>query len=167
MKLIDAKVKFAAGKVFPGQWGADRQSIKLEFGNGAERDVWFNAGDPRYMRIRQGEIVKVLVNGEKFTIVDDDEDDDTPPTPQATPAALSNTPELNSKAQLEGLITMDETAKAQLYQELCKRAQVLKSCHVQIVSLFTDQTGKVIISDEVIQKYSVTLFLDLNQYWRK
>lgn len=164
MKLLTAKIKFAAGKTFPGKRG-DRQSIKLEFTDGSEADVWFNAGDRRYCQLRRGETVQVLREGDKFTVVTPDEDDG-PTTPQATPAALANTPEPPSVAEIRGLITTSEEVRAQIFQELCKRAQVLKSCHVQIVSLFTAHDGTLIISDETVQKYTRTLYLDLTKYWK-
>jgi hypothetical protein len=166
MKLLTAKIKFAAGKTFPGKRG-DRQSIKLEFTDGSEADVWFNAGDRRYCQLRRGETVQVLREGDKFTVVTDDEDDDgTPPTPQATPAALANTPEPPSVAEIRGLVTTSDEARAQIFQELCKRAQVLKSCHVQIVSLFTAHDGTIVVSEEAIQEYTCTLYLDLARYWK-
>lgn len=42
----------------------------------------------------------------------------------------------------------------------------MKSCHVQVVSLFTNvETGECILSEETIQKYATTLYLDMKKYW--
>jgi hypothetical protein len=168
MKVITATVKFPAGKVFEGKFGG-RQNVKFVTERGDDANIWFNEGDRRYIDLQQGEIVQLLQEGEKFTLIVDDEPEDEPTTPQATPAALASVPAPlaeSSISPIKGLITTDEATRAAIYREMCKRAQVMKSCHVQVVSLFTNQeTGECILDAETIQKYATTLYLDLKKYW--
>jgi hypothetical protein len=164
MKVIQAEVKFGAGREFDGKYGK-RQNIKLiRNDNGEEIDIWFNAGDARYTKWDRGSSVQVIQQGEKFTLVLDDE---APTTPQATPAALSNSGETPTTVKkIKGLNNMDKDTKIQVFQEMCKRSQFLKSCHVQMVSAFTHQeTGECIVSEETIQKYTMTLYIDMKDIW--
>jgi hypothetical protein len=166
MKVLTATVKYPTGKLFDGKRGGQRQNIMLVTEHGEEARIWFDAGDRRYIHLRKGEVVRLLQEGEKFTLITDDgEEQQQPPTPQATPAALATTPIPPAQPKIKGLITTDEQTRTQIYQELCKRAQVLKSCHVQVSSLFTDQDGQCILDSETVQKYAVTLYIDLKEYW--
>jgi hypothetical protein len=181
MKVLTATVKYPAGKLFNGKRGGQRQDITLVTERGEEAHIWFDAGDRRYVSLQKGEVVQLLQEGEKFTLITDDgeEAEQPPTTPQATPAALASTPpdseagfqwrEFAAKPpeqpRIKGLITTDDQTRTQIYQELCKRAQVLKSCHVQVTSLFTDQDGQCILDSETVQKYAVTLYIDLKEYW--
>jgi hypothetical protein len=167
MKVLTATVKYPAGKLFNGKRGGQRQDITLVTERGEEAHIWFDAGDRRYSHLQKGEVVQLLQEGEKFTLITDDgEEEITPPTtPQATPAALATTPIPPAQPRIKGLITTDEQTRTQIYQELCKRAQMLKSCHVQVTSLFTDQEGQCILDSETVQKYAVTLYIDLKEYW--
>ena len=129
MQVLQATVLFEAGKAFPSKVakGRDRQSIKLKLENDSEISIWFDAGDRRYCSLTRGEAVQVIRNKDKYTIAFPDEEDT--PTPSATPAALATEPE--RKAYGNGL---DEADKARLFHDLCFRAKVLRSCHVQVQS---------------------------------
>jgi hypothetical protein len=155
MQVLSAIVKFSAGKVFAGKFG-DRQSIKLEFAKGDPIDVWFDAGDPRYCSLKKGEVVQVIRNGDKYTVAmpdDEEPENEAAATPQASPA-------------IGAASTLDEQRKAEIFAELCTRAKIIRTCHIQIQQLFTHQeTGEVIISEETIQKYATTLYLDLKKFW--
>lgn len=167
MKVIEATVKFAAGKQFESKQtsGGKRQNIKLVIANGEEIDIWFNAGERKYCRLAKGDRVRLVQNGEKFSLVDS-EPDEQPPTPRATPAALASDTEKQTSKTVKGLASMDKDTRAAIFRELCSRSQFLKSCHVQIVSSFTNvETGECVIDEETIQKYVLTLYIDMKNNW--
>ena len=164
MQVLQATVLFPAGKAFPSKvaQGRDRQSVKLKLADESEISIWFDAGDRRYCSLTRGEVVQVIRNKDKYTVAFPEEDT---PTPTTTPAALSsNSPAPEPTIPGERLSSAD---KAKLFQDLCFRAKVLRSCHVQVQTMFTNvDTGEVVIDEETIQKYAVTLYLDLKHYWQ-
>ena len=151
MKIHSARVKFAAGKIFSGKYG-DRQSIKLELENGDEVDVWFDAGHQDYCSLRKGAYIQVVQNGDKFTAAFDDSDEPPALPPSHTPA-MAAPPSAG----------MSEDEKAALFQDICLRAKVIRTCHIQIHSLFLDEEGRCTISDELIQRYATSLYIDISR----
>ena len=164
MKVLQATVKFSANKVFSGKYG-DRQNIVLILPSDEEVTVWFDANHPQYSNLTRGEVVTVIQNRDKFTVAFPD--DEEPTTPEATPAAIATSPEQEQPySEIEGLVTASDRKRGDIFRELCKEALVLRSCHIQVQQLFTNaETGEVLISEETIQKYATTLFLNLKRYW--
>lgn len=88
MKLIEAEVKYPAGRIFPSKYGAgSQQNIVVVQDNGQESTIWFAAGHAAYTELRRGDRCQFvqdgkgklqLVNGDKYAPV---------PQPQSQPQA--------------------------------------------------------------------------------
>lgn len=163
MQILQGTVLFSAGKTFPSKVpnGRDRQSIKLAIGDTNEEiSIWFDEGPPGYCSLKRGETVQIIKDKDKFHVPFD-----IPTIPQATPAALSSAPSTVTPPTLPGE-PLSEDRKAALFRDICLRAKVLKSCHVQALAMFTAETGEIVVTESTIQQYAIALYNDVKSYWQ-
>jgi len=185
MQVLQATVLFSAGKSFAsklskGRGGLPerssyRQSIKLQLPNGEEVSIWFDAGHADYCSLVRGEVVTVIQDKDKYTVVFPDVEEETPEEAiarvQAAQVAQSISAIANSNGSAPqvtpaiGASKLDPQLKAEIFSELCTRAKIFRTCHLQIQQLFTNENGEVIIGEETLQKYAITLYVDLKEFW--
>lgn len=89
MQLIQAKVIFPPGRRFPSHYGGDRQNIKVQFPDGSERCIWFNAGE--FSHLRKGQNISVLMDGDRLKIVEETTTPAPPPAPTPTQPKVTGT----------------------------------------------------------------------------
>lgn len=163
-RLIEVEVKFGAGKTFPGKGGKRRQNVVFEpIAGGEDISIWFNEGDDRYCSLKRGERVQLLREGERHTIVTyDDEGDTLEPEPEPKPQLLPKPTHPSNQAQAEAKpTTMDDAHKRVVYEAIRLRAKVISTCHLEVHKLFCNERGELTITEETVQKYAVTVYLDI------
>lgn len=148
--LISGKVKYAAGQPRQTQYG-ERINVVIARGDGGEDiKLWGNPGDV-IAHLRKGEAVQLMHDGKGYKLVA------TVPTPDNGNGKLPTAPAPES---------WSEDHRALIFNELKHRAGVLTCCHEEIKKRFLHpRTGELTISEETLQKYAVTLFLDLKELW--
>ncbi|MBW4474748.1 MAG: hypothetical protein KME45_30870 [Stenomitos rutilans HA7619-LM2] len=151
--LISGKVKYAAGHPKQTQYGERINVVISRLDGGEDIKLWGNPGDA-IAHLRKGEDVSLLHDGKGYKLVA------TAPTQpngngKAPPSAKPSTPE-----------TWSEDHRAMVFDELKRRAGVLTCCHEEMRKRFLHpQTGELMVSEETLQKYAVSLFLDLKELW--
>lgn len=167
MQVLDAKVLYTAGKAYPSKQpnGKPRQSVKLKLSTDKEVSVWFNESDIKHCSLRKGQDVKVVEDGERYTIVfPSSQPQVVVPTESTSDSEVSPASEPAIATKLgEPPFEM----KAVIAAGLRFRVDLLRSCHVRIQLAFTTEDGNVTVSESVIQKYAQLLFMDLRDYWQE
>jgi len=179
MKLSSATVLFPAGKIYASNYVGkpNRQSIKLKNNKSQEEfSVWFTEGDKNHCALIRGAVVQVVEEGSKYQICFPEGDSPAPtaiapipaptaiapiPAPTATPAILASPVE-----PMDFERPMSDQERAKLFSILCVRAKILRTCHVQMQALFTDEQNQLIVSEATIQRYAIALFSDLRSTWQ-
>jgi len=179
MKLRTATVLFPAGKVFASNYVGkpNRQSIKLKDNKSQDEfAVWFTEGDKDHCALVRGAVVQIVEEAGRCQICFPDGNSPAPtaiapipaPTaprpiaaPTATPAILASPVE-----PMDFERPMSNQERAKLFSILCVRAKILRTCHVQMQALFTDEQNQLIVSEATIQRYAIALFSDLRSTWQ-
>lgn len=145
MRIAQATVKFQAGKTFTGRGNKPRQNIVFTLSDGSEATQWFDSGDARYCKLKRGQEVTLGIEGDRITLIEDEAESGEAIAPTTTPAK-----------------TEEMEYRSKLLRELNRKGAMIKSCHTQLQILFTHpDSGKVLVSEETIQKYATTLFIEL------
>jgi hypothetical protein len=154
--LTTGKVKYAAGT--PRDYGhGDRINVVVTPTNGGEDiKVWGRPGDA-IAQLKKGESVTLSHDGKGYKLV------------------LMNAPALNGAASTNSQVSSvrgsqadcwSEAHRAKVIDELKHRAGILMACHAEVAERFINgQTGERTLSEETIQKYAVSLYLDLKELW--
>jgi len=174
--VLNCIVKYPPARTFASQFGGDRQNIVAVDSQSREHTVWIDAGT---YSCRKGDAITLIADDRgRITIasqlpsmamsiashapvapvVEEPEPVRAAPTiPPGDPSprtfALSVVPPVPPSTAPAMF-----TAPLQLVQQ---RAALLRSCHAQIQGLFTDERGTVIIAPDAVQKYAVTLFIQI------
>lgn len=180
-KLIGAEVKYTAGKVYTSKFGKGRQNVVFTpLDGGEDISIWFDEGDRRFVGMAKGECYSLLKEGDRYTLITEDDDEEeaaATPLPAAAPqAAKTNGRNGNGKTNGNGKngngngkhngngngqSISTEADKRKLYESICYKSKVLACCHTEIHKLFCDERGQLIITEETLQKYAVTIFLSV------
>jgi hypothetical protein len=162
VQIVDAEVKFPAGKAFESRYGRMRQNVVF-ITESEEITKWFDEGDQRYVRLKRGDWVQLLKDGDKISIVEPEPEAEPQPERQPSLKAKKGTgkpvPPGGSSAASSKAKTPEW--KRSLYEQMKTRADILTACHVEIHKRFIDERGKLIIAEETLQKYATTLFISL------
>jgi hypothetical protein len=154
--LTTGKVKYTAGT--PRDYGhGDRINVVITPTNGGEDiKVWGRPGEA-IAQLKKGESVTLSYDGKNYKLV------------------VMNGLALNSAASMNGQVSSvrgfqgdcwSEAHRAKVVDELKHRAGILMACHAEVAGRFIDgQTGERTLSEETIQKYAVSLYLDLKELW--
>lgn len=139
-QLIEATVKWPAGKIFEGEWGPC-QSVTLQLPDGSEEKVWFKPGSEPHSSLQKGQPVKVLAspgkNGKlKYTFISDNPVSQSSPAPKK-PAILS-----------------DEDKRA-IAEYIEQQSKLLKFC----LSAAQKECAEVCPSEESIRSIGISLYI--------
>ena len=188
MKLRTATVLFPAGKVFASNYVGkpNRQSIKLKDNKSQDEfAVWFTEGDKDHCALVRGAVVQIVEEAGRCQICFPDGNSPAPtaiapvPAPTATqPMAAPTAPRpIAAPTATPAILAspvepvdferpMSDQQRAKLFSILCVRAKILRTCHVQMQTLFTDEQNQLIVSEATIQRYAIALFSDLRSTWQ-
>lgn len=142
-QLIEATVKWPAGKIFEGEWGP-RQSVTLQLPDGTEEKIWFKPGMEPHSSLQKGQPVKVLVsavpgkNGKhQYTFISDN--------PVSQPS---------SPAPKKSAILSDED-KRNVAEYIEQQSKLLKFC----LTTAQKECGEICPSEEGIRSLGVSLYI--------
>lgn len=68
LQLVNATVKFPAGKVFQGEWG-DRVNFVAVSDSGEEIKIWGNADNSEIKELKKGQKVQLVWDGKGYKLV--------------------------------------------------------------------------------------------------
>lgn len=152
--LISGKVKYAAGQPRQTQYGKRINVVIARLDGGDDIKLWGNPGDA-IAHLRKGETVQVMHDGKTYKLLA------TNPNQAQTGNGKTATSTKPNVAEHWG-----EDHRAAVFDELKHRAGILTSCHEEVRKRFLHpRTGELTISEETLQKYATTLFLDLKELW--
>jgi hypothetical protein len=131
-----------------------RINVVFDLPGVGEIKVWGNPGDPDLTPLRKGQLVSLLYDGKSYKLLTQQ----APPPgqyQQQTPAAgAAPRPARPTPGE-----PWDDEVKARIWQDLRQQRDVLVACHRAIAEKFVDKDGRLLISEEAIQKYATTLFI--------
>jgi hypothetical protein len=154
VQVIEAEVKFPAGKSFTTKYGRQRQNVVF-IANGEELTKWFDEGDRAYCALKKGEWVQLLRDGDKVSLIEPEPEPEAAAVPEpAARRAANAAPAAAGKAE-------PPAWKRTLYEQMKTRSDILAACHIEIHKRFVDERGQLIISEETLQKYATTIFISL------
>lgn len=175
--LRTAKVKYAAGKVFDGEWGK-RQNIKVTFQDGTEDNIWFAEGRQPHCSFRVGDEIQILFeqrDGKTTKRLVTNEDDNPPPPKAQSHRLLSReTTELTvdqHSHQALRLSSNSQQNQAQKFEDfspdekreiaayVASRADLLKYCVDTAHRVLQEDYPMLANNPETLQKMSTNLFL--------
>jgi hypothetical protein len=152
--LISGYVKYPAGQ--PRDYGRGERINIVVTPNDGQDDikVWGRPGDA-IAQLKRGTTVTLTYDGRSYKLFET--------SLQATnsnmyPKGNATAPPAPSAWSVE--------QRVKILQELKYRAGVLTACHAEIKQRFEHpETGELTITEETIQKYAVSLYLDLKDLW--
>ncbi len=68
-QLINATVRYPAGKSFPSQYGGNRQNIVVTLDNGQDEKIYFDEGREPHCSLQRGQKIQILLeqrNGKTY-----------------------------------------------------------------------------------------------------
>lgn len=153
--LITATCKYGPGKVLDTVKGPKINAV-VTLPDGEEHKIWTKPNDRRLQGIKKGDKVKLLKDGNTYKLIQDDEEEPHPdpvvPTPAPPPPVITD--------------KWSDGHRAEVYNELRRRAGVLAACHAHIREQFTNTTtGECAVSEATIQQYAALLYADLKELW--
>lgn len=171
-KLINGIVKYAAGQPKPGK---DRINIVCTI-DGEEHKIWgdvgtiiqaFKKGDTAILKpyaTRDGDI--------GYKLAEEEDGATQHPSGQASVPAYSAAQAYSGQASAAPQATQPQAGQARperwsdehwknIHKEMEERAKLLLDCHNIVADLFKDENGDLAVSEEALQKYSTTLYIDL------
>ena len=152
--LISGKVKYAAGQPRQTQYGERINVVIARLDGGDDIKLWGNPRDA-IAHLRKGETVQVMHDGKTYKLLA------TTPTQETNGNGKATAP-----VQSAAPTAWNEDHRATVFNELKHRAGVLTCCHEEVRKRFLHpHTGELTISEETLQKYATTLFLDLKELW--
>ena len=159
VQLVDATVKYGAGKVVSTQYG-DRVNVVCVTQDNQEARIWGKPDDPELKALRKGQAVQLLDDGKSFKL--------------ATRKGVTETAG-DREAQQQAVRTESAAASAkptkwsdehisQIRSECSYLAWMMEQCHRDIAVRFTPEGSRTpSISEDTIQKYACTLFIELRK----
>jgi hypothetical protein len=145
--LVQGKVKYAPGKPKQTQYG-ERINAVITLADGQEVKLWGNPDDA-ITQLRKGESVTLSHDGKSYKFVG------------KSLQATENPTEPSPNAE-----RWSDDHRSHIFKELQRRAGVLACCHQEVKKRFTNpQNGELAITEESMQKYVISLYLDLKDLW--
>lgn len=112
--IVNATVKYAAGKVITTKHGNDRINVVLTLADGGEATIWGNPGDTALTSLRKGDAVQALFDGKGYKLVEVPQQSGS--ASSAPPAApQSTTVDADDITKAKRAIASDITVMADLY----------------------------------------------------
>lgn len=162
-----------------GQYGASHMvTVQLD-GSGEEVKIWFDVGPLsalkagdwvvcewyngkwKLSRTQAPELMAELAQRAPQQHAAPPTQPPRPPMQQPAPSAppTHSAPAAQTPAPKAGI--WDEAMKQRINAELGQRAALLAHCHRTIAAQFLDANNNVMVSDDIIQRYATTLYIDL------
>lgn len=152
--LIPGKVKYAAGQPRQTQYGGPDQCGDCEAGWWGRHQVMGQAGRRNRAFTKRG---NRLGNARWQNL--------QTACHQPKPGAKREWQDDNLY-ETECAGALGRRSSCGVFDELKHRAGILTSCHEEVRKRFLHpRTGELTISEETLQKYGTTLFLDLKELW--
>lgn len=159
MKILNATVKFPAGKVFDGKFGKT-QNAKAILDNGTEVTIWCRADEHHEIKKwRKGEKVQILEENGKYKAIETDRPFED------TPLEKKQMDEIIKQGQLEQMkyqAAMIEPPRQQK-QMIAKYVEFQKKLYHFIFNQVSDEMQDVGLKDETLKDIATTLFIQTNK----
>lgn len=152
MKILNATVKFPAGKVFENRFGKS-QNAKAILDNGTEITIWCKADEPNEIqKWRKDERVQVIEDGGKYKPVETEK-----PFPvKMTKNEMAETDRILSAAQMI-------EPQPQRKKEIMRYVEFQKRMYHHIFNEVSDEMKDLALKDELLKDIATTLFIQTNK----